>query len=538
VNGSLLLSGLSLLAILRVGDTADLLSGSAQGVRTVKATPHLKLNNARHKPDGTLEFQAEWNGQGKVMVESSTDLKEWTNEALGEANEIFSFSNTTWRGVQRFYRARDLLQRIGGIIRDLQTEDSVAGAKVTLSFNDSWLQGDLIAQTDAQGGYCIVAPGEHAARQIVVEKAGYDRLVFDRPVYGSAGGTLELDLWVAPEGYRPPNDDFQNRSRLEGTNVMVAARTFAATSEPENSLRISFDDYGVEYPRNLWWSWTAPKNGAVFIARNRSHDSGVVVYTGRTLQELVRVWDTSDADDAFFVNEGVEYQISFGTIRPADTKFSLKMVDPLPPAGTRAEVGGPFPATPGEDQGGAAILWIQEPLLLYSASNGTSPLKFQWRKNGADIPGATNSTFSIIEVQTADTGAYTVQVSNEAGTVVTKAIQITVLPKRPHLPEVMKGVWRQESSLASIIVTFSDTEFSTRRTADDGFAGRGQYRLIKDRWSYGYQLTMNFSEPQPAVHEFLFRANGEEDDSFRGSITDSEGKRVEVHGSFRRLPQP
>jgi hypothetical protein len=525
VNFKLLLSGIFLLA----------------GVQALSmATLTLKLNGATVREDGTLEFRAEWDGTGKVAIESSTDLKEWTSEGLWTPNGTSFFPDTNWRGAHRFYRARDFLLIIEGTVRDLKTEEVLRDARVTITFTEPWLQADMITQTDAQGAYQFIAPRELVIQQIVVEKDGYDRLVLFRPGADPTSSKLELVLWLGAQGYRPPNDDFQNRIRLEGTNLVIRARTFAATSEPGHSFNIFFDDYFLEYPRNLWWSWTAPKDGALFIAPQLG---GLIVYTGQALRDLVEVWNTYDSDDAFFVKQGVEYQIAFGTGQPADTGFSFKMVDPLPPTGARAQLGASFPARPGLDEGGAATLLIQDALLLDSASNGTSPLRFQWRKDGVEIPGATNTVFSIIEVRMEDAGAYSVQVSNEVGSVITKDIQITILPERPHLPEVMKGAWTQESPLGSRILTFTDTEFSAKWMADGNSAGAGHYRLIRDRWG-GYRLTMNFSEPSPEVHDYILFFDGSwssppsSEATYRGSITASDGAKIEVQGTFRAIPQP
>jgi alpha-tubulin suppressor-like RCC1 family protein len=53
---------------------------------------------------------------------------------------------------------------------------------------------------------------------------------------------------------------------------------------------------------------------------------------------------------------------------------------------------------------------------LYANASGTPPLIYQWRKNGANIPGATNAAFTITNVQVIDGGAYTVVVHNNYGT--------------------------------------------------------------------------------------------------------------------------
>ncbi|MGE4179955.1 MAG: GEVED domain-containing protein [Limisphaerales bacterium] len=49
------------------------------------------------------------------------------------------------------------------------------------------------------------------------------------------------------------------------------------------------------------------------------------------------------------------------------------------------------------------------------AVNGSGPFTYQWRRNGAPIPGATGATLSLPRVQAADFGEYDVVVSNAAG---------------------------------------------------------------------------------------------------------------------------
>jgi hypothetical protein len=51
------------------------------------------------------------------------------------------------------------------------------------------------------------------------------------------------------------------------------------------------------------------------------------------------------------------------------------------------------------------------------AATGTAPLSYQWRFSGANISGATGSTYARPAVQSADAGNYSVVVANLAGTV-------------------------------------------------------------------------------------------------------------------------
>ncbi len=62
------------------------------------------------------------------------------------------------------------------------------------------------------------------------------------------------------------------------------------------------------------------------------------------------------------------------------------------------------------------------------AASGTAPLHFQWRWGGipGDIPGATNSTYSISNVQTTNAGNYRCVVTNIAGTASSSQAILTV----------------------------------------------------------------------------------------------------------------
>lgn len=63
---------------------------------------------------------------------------------------------------------------------------------------------------------------------------------------------------------------------------------------------------------------------------------------------------------------------------------------------------------------------------------GASPIDrpnsvtYQWKKNGVNIPGATNSSYYVAQAQPADGGVYAVSVSNGSGTVTSQDAALTV----------------------------------------------------------------------------------------------------------------
>ncbi|MDF2511699.1 MAG: hypothetical protein K0S04_1565, partial [Herbinix sp.] len=60
------------------------------------------------------------------------------------------------------------------------------------------------------------------------------------------------------------------------------------------------------------------------------------------------------------------------------------------------------------------------------AAAGDGPLFYQWRKDGADIAGATSSTLTIYNANPSDAGSYSCYVSNEVGNVTSNAATLTV----------------------------------------------------------------------------------------------------------------
>jgi sugar lactone lactonase YvrE len=63
---------------------------------------------------------------------------------------------------------------------------------------------------------------------------------------------------------------------------------------------------------------------------------------------------------------------------------------------------------------------------LSVAATGNPAPTFQWSKDGANISGATNASLSITSATTADSGSYTVTITNAAGSVTSAAATISV----------------------------------------------------------------------------------------------------------------
>jgi len=79
-------------------------------------------------------------------------------------------------------------------------------------------------------------------------------------------------------------------------------------------------------------------------------------------------------------------------------------------------------------QPASQIVTVGDPATFTVAASGTPAPTYQWRKNGANISGATGTTYTIASTSTADAGTYTVVATNSAGSATSTGAVLTVNP--------------------------------------------------------------------------------------------------------------
>ncbi|HXS69058.1 MAG TPA: Ig-like domain-containing protein, partial [Candidatus Polarisedimenticolia bacterium] len=124
-------------------------------------------------------------------------------------------------------------------------------------------------------------------------------------VGGRSVGLLYLNLSFVG---LPTNDNFANRTVINGTSVHVSGDTSGATvetGEPQHG--------GYPGAHSIWWSWTAPTSGYVTLdAFGSAADTIAGVYTGNALTNLTAVASGTPWFSAmqFQCDAGVTYQIA------------------------------------------------------------------------------------------------------------------------------------------------------------------------------------------------------------------------------------
>lgn len=108
------------------------------------------------------------------------------------------------------------------------------------------------------------------------------------------------------------------------------------------------------------------------------------------------------------------------------------------------------------------------------AATGSGTLSYQWKKNGANIFGATSGTFTLISASSADAGTYSVVVTNSVSSVTSIAVNLAVSPA-PVPPSITLQPKTQSVTVGQS-VTFSIAATGTAPLT---------YQWKKDGWDLG-----------------------------------------------------
>jgi hypothetical protein len=141
---------------------------------------------------------------------------------------------------------------------------------------------------------------------------------------------------------------------------------------------------------------------------------------------------------------------------------------------------------------------------------GTQPFAYQWNFNGTNIAGATNSSLTLANFQSASAGAYAVAISNSLG-LITSSNAILTLKTSAPAPIGMVGWWRGESNVFDAVSLASGYETNGAAYAPGkvgaGFSldGVNDRVIVPNSQSLNFGTNQNFSveawiqaQPTPA----------------------------------------
>jgi len=240
---------------------------------------------------------------------------------------------------------------------------------------------------------------------------------------GAQSGEVAVTLHQHPPGALKANDDFANATPVVDPFLTVHGSNIGATRQAGEPAH-----YATQVGHSVWWSWQASASAPVTISTTGSQfDTLLSVYSGPTLSTLALVAEDDDpspgtlqASVTFEAKAGTVYRIAVDgydnqignvvlTVSPAPVALSAPRITQNPKDKTRF-IGG---------AGGGSTFTFT------SLAIGTSPLSYQWQRNGTNIPGGTANTYTLTNSTSSDAGLYHVVVSNAVGSVTTLPVVFT-----------------------------------------------------------------------------------------------------------------
>jgi hypothetical protein len=274
-----------------------------------------KFRAPERLPNGRAQITLDALNDTPFLVQSSTNLHTWTPVAAGTVQAgVLSFTDTAAAGTSpQFYRALDASGAFlaSGTVFDVTTGNPAPNALVVLCFFYDQCQSLLTNYTDAAGNYFFIDWRPPADRSYALSASlpGFSPAEFVSYYYPDrySSHSIAPVLCLAPPDYHPPNDNFSQRIALSGTNVATTGFNVAATREPGEPY--------IGSGQSVWWSWTAPANGAMTIdTSGSSFNAMATVYTGDSVSNLTQIANsyTSSQNGGvdFFVTAGITYQIA------------------------------------------------------------------------------------------------------------------------------------------------------------------------------------------------------------------------------------
>jgi hypothetical protein len=274
----------------------------------------------------------------------------------------------------------------------------------------------------------------------------------------STSAGAELAVFEAPF-----NDDFAHRFAVAGTSKVVRGSIFGASKQPNEP------HHGGELGgRSVWWSWTAPTNGPVEIhTLGSSFDTLLGVYTGSAPDSLTLiaendqlVMDSSYASRVLFsAVAGQEYQIAVDAPKTNhEGNVVLTITQPPPP---------PVIAVPPQSVNSVEV--TNRAFTLEVQVAGVAPLvTYQWFFNGNPLAHATNATHVFGALSRANSGRYSVAITNDFGHVVSSEALVWV-----RVPQQLRALERTPDGRGQFLFSDPDgvlssepSRFEVQHTAD------------------------------------------------------------------------
>lgn len=314
---------------------------------------------------------------------------------------------------------------------------------------------------------------------------------------------LTLEAWVNPISFMNPTPQ---------TIISKFDMPFSTPASPQSAYLLGFTNNGRLFftvsttgsartnatlvtaqtlPTNQWsfvvatYEGTALRiylNGILAAQTNYSAD----IFPGTAPLGLGAIFLNAQASDAIWPFTGLLDEASLYNRALTDTEIlALYNADLVGKCLVPATI-----VTQPQDQ----VVPLGEDVKFTLSATGSRPFRYQWRFNGTNLAGATNSALVLEKVQTSRAGHYSVIVSNAVGAVTSRNATLTLLPA-PTCTEAPTGLiswWPGDSNLLDAMGTNNITSFSPTIYATGKVDRAFSFNGISSRIQVNNSASLNF----------------------------------------------
>ena len=336
---------------------------------------------------------------------------------------------------------------------------------------------------------------------------------------------------------RPGNDDFLDALPLDPSLTSTSGSNIDATVEEDETF------FESAISQTVWYSWQPTQAGDARLSTfGSSFDTTLAVYQGSKLGTLQLIGSNDDASD-----EQLGSEVVFSAEK--DALYYLQIGGKLGVSG-EIVINHPEPEEPEPEILPPVILteFIKatrvagEEYSIEAEVAGTEPFTFRWFKDGRVLPQSKQQNLYLVDLEVADSGRYSLQVSNDADVANARMLDLVVEPKLeislhpsilPRLPERLKTFSievRAQTDIGSLLgatLEASIDESTPISLLDDGtgpdqVAGDGVYSAsatAPDAPSFVLSISASASGTEPARIVRTFETiQRPPNDAFAGAI--------------------
>jgi hypothetical protein len=185
----------------------------------------------------------------------------------------------------------------------------------------------------------------------------------------------------------------------------------------------------------------------------------------------------------------------------------------------------------------SATLFGGQSLSLSAAADAALPVYYSWTQNGVPIPGGTNAVFAFSPLEVADSGDYSLIVSNAFGVVTSSVVSLTVIPApdyayaREVLAAQPFGYWRldeRSGTVAHDYVAGNNGIYSHATLGQPGYELLDSHTAVRfgipsSADSYAGGIAADFATADSAAFSVEAWVNGQAQSSACGLVAKGNG---------------